>query len=329
MIPPDVALERFLQDKHRRGEENYAHILGRVPTENFAPDNLRRWLVEWMNRQLSDLVFNSIGSVELPPLHFDLVCVQGKVADAHVFETEEFAFIVVTEPLIDEMFALATRFVRQNRYLFSLQIAPEANPVDIVHFFVFLQFCFVTSHEYSHLVRRHLEDNQPHAAEIGEALTQTQELDADGYAIYHDLTYLFNGAGRLIAATWLKISNPRVLNTSILDCFLYSLLIQFCARWTGRIQRHSELSAEHPPPPVRIEYALLFVEMWSREVGGMSTEWMTAKNLGNYFSAAANLFAVDLKKSWDERVGWLRGDESEPYRSHIRTALNRVRTGQG
>ena len=255
MTPPDIALERLLQEKHRRGEEEYAHILGRVPVENLAPDHLHRWLVEWMNRQLSDIGVNSTGGVELPPLHFDLVRVQGKVAAAHVFETDEFAFIVVTEPMVDEMFALATEFVRQNGYLFSLQIASDAIPVDIAHFLVFLQFCFVTSHEYSHLVRRHLEAHQPHAAEIGDALTQTQELDADGYGIYHDLSYLFNGAGRLITANWLKISNPKVLNNSILDCFLYALMIQLCARWARRIQVHSDLSAEHPPPPVRIEYA--------------------------------------------------------------------------
>ena len=106
-------------------------------------------------------------------------------------------------------------------------------------------------------------------------------------------------------------------------------MIQFCARWAGRIQVHSDLSAEHPPPPVRIEYALLFVEMWCREVGGMSTEWMTPDNLQNYFAAAANLFSVDLKRSWNELIGWLKSEESEEYRSKIRTALNRVRTGQG
>ena len=57
-----------------------------------------------------------------------------------------------------------------------------------------MQFSFVTSHEYSRLVRRHLEDHQPHAAALGESLRQMQEFDADGYGIYHELAYFFDGA---------------------------------------------------------------------------------------------------------------------------------------
>lgn len=282
-----------------------------------------------MNKQLSDIGVNSTGGVELPPLHFDLVRVQGNVDAAHVFESDEFGFIVVTEPMVDEMFALATRFINQNRHLFLLQIAPDATSVDIAHFFVFLQFCFVTSHEYSHLTRRHLQAHQPHAAEVGEVLTQTQELDADGYGIYHDLTYMFHGGGRQIAGTWLKISTAKVLDTSILDCFLYALMIQFCARWAGKVQLHSDLAAEHPPIPVRIEFAWRFIEMWCREVGGFSTGWMTGENLRKYFDAAASLFPTELKASWNQLIGWLKGSDSEEYRLRIQSALHRIRTGQG
>ena len=183
MPSPEIALERLIQEKQRRGEQAYAHILGRVPVEDLPSNHLHRWLVDWMNRQLSDIGVNSTAGKDLPPLHFDLVRVTGKIAAAHVFETEEFGFIVVTLPMVDEMLAFSTRLVTQNRAFMGLQIAPDAKLVDIAHFFVFLQFCFVTSHEYSHLVRRHLEANPPHAAAIGPALSQTQELDADGYGI--------------------------------------------------------------------------------------------------------------------------------------------------
>ena len=55
---------------------------------------------------------------------------------------------------------------------------------------------------------------------------------------------------------------------------------------------------------------------------------MTAAYLANYFEMAARLFRVELKKSWNELIKWLKGAESEQYRSRIRTALNRIRTGQ-
>jgi hypothetical protein len=42
--------------------------------------------------------------------------------------------------------------------------------------------------------------------------------------------------------------------------FLLSIMIQFCARWAGRIQVDSDLAADYPPLLLRIEYALLFIE---------------------------------------------------------------------
>lgn len=329
MPPPEVALERSLHEKQCRGEKAYAHILGRVTVEDLQPNHFHRWLVEWMNLQLSDIGANSTGGQVLPPLHFDLVRVRDNVAAAHLFETEEFVFVVVTQPMVDEMLTLSLRLVDQNRAFMSLQIAPSATLHDIAHFLVLLQFCFVTSHEYSHLVRRHLEDDQPHAAEIGESLRQTQELDADGYGIYHELAYFFNGAGRQFVSQSLKISNPSALENSILSCFLLAMMIQFCARWAGKFQMDSDLGVEHPPPPMRIKYAILFVEMWCREVGGISTTWMTDGTLRDYFGAAARLFPAELKTSWDHLMWWLKSPESEQYRVRIQSGLDRLRTGTG
>jgi hypothetical protein len=328
MSTPETALERYLQEKHRRGERRFAHIVGRVPVEDLPENDLHRWLVDWMNRQLTDLGINSTGGTVLPPLHFDLVRVRENVSIAHVFQTDEFAFIVVSEPMVDEMLRLSSDVVNQNGFFIRQQIAPLGALDDIAQLFVFLQFCFVTSHEYSHLVRQHLEDHQPHAIEIGEALPQIQELDADGLGIYLDLTYLFRGQGKQLASQRLRISNPEALEKSILDCFLLSIMIQFCARWAGRIQVDSDFSVDHPPPPVRIEYALLFIEMWCREVGEISTAWTTDGTIQKYFAAAARLFPADLKTSWNDQIQWLKGQKSEDYRARIRAYLNRVRTGQ-
>ena len=44
-------------------------------------------------------------------------------------------------------------------------------------------------------------------------------------------------------------------------------MVQFCARWAGKIQIESDDRAEHPPLPIRIQYSILFAEMWCREVG--------------------------------------------------------------
>jgi hypothetical protein len=270
---------------------------------------------------------NSTGGLTLPPFHFDFVRVDPKnpIAGAHAFETEEFGFIVMTEPMVDEMRRLSSSLVERNRALMHLQIAPAASALEIAQLLLFIQFCFVASHEYSHLVRRHLDDDQPLATEIGESLFQTQELEADGYAIYHLLEHFFHGGGRQAISQTLRIGSEAALENSILSCFLLSTMVQFCARWAGKVQVESDVRKEHPPLPVRIDYSILFVEMWCREVGGISTSWMTDGTLKEYFAVAARLFAAEMKTSWDAQMSWLRSPQSEQYRAEIQRGLDRLR----
>jgi hypothetical protein len=164
--------------------------------------------------------------------------------------------------MFDEMLTLSRQLVNQNWAFMTLQIAPAATSREIAQLLLLMQFSLVTSHEYSHLVRQHLADHQPHAA-LGESLCQTQEFDADGYAIYHELSYFFNGAGRQWASQWLSVSRDRALDNSILSCFLLSLMLQFCARWAGKIQVETDLRAEHPPLAIRIQYAILLLKLVS------------------------------------------------------------------
>ena len=71
MSMAEIALERCLQEKHRRGDRNFAHIVGRVPVEDLAKIHLQRSLVEWMSRQLRDIGVNSTGGTVLLRLHIE------------------------------------------------------------------------------------------------------------------------------------------------------------------------------------------------------------------------------------------------------------------
>ena len=328
VIPPEIAFQRFLHEKRERGEKKYEHISGRIAVEDLAPEHLYRWIADWMNLQLSDIGVTSTGGVVLPPLHFELVAVNNDVAAAHTFETEEWGFIVMTQPMFDEILLLSRLVVDRNPVFFRLQIAPSAGTDGVAQLLLMMQFCFVSAHEYSHLVRQHLEDHPPHAEAVGQALSQAQELDADGYGIYHDLPYFFSGGGRLLASRFLKLSSAKPLENSILSCFLLAGMIQFCARWAGKIQIESDLGAEHPPIPVRINYMTLFVEMWCREVGGQPTTWTTDGTSKSYFAAAAGLFPPEMKTAWDQQIAWLKSPSSDNYRAEIRKGIDRLRTGK-
>jgi hypothetical protein len=67
-------------------------------SKSWRPINLYRWFADWMNQQLSDIGVNSTGGIELPPLRYETVRVRGGEAHAHVFEADEYSFIVVTQP---------------------------------------------------------------------------------------------------------------------------------------------------------------------------------------------------------------------------------------
>ena len=273
MIQPEIAFNRFIFEKRGR-DRKYAHIGDRIAIEELPPNNPYRWFADWMNHQLSDVGITSTAGAVIPTLHFELVHAEDHVKTAHMFEAGELGFVVMTQPMFDEMLMLSDRFVDQNLALTQLQLAPSAPPREVAQQLLLMQFSLVTSHEYSHLIRGHLKQDQPQASAVGESLVQAQEFDADGLGIYHQLTYFFKGGGKQFASQWLHISREKALENSILSCFLISIMIQFCARWAGKTQVVVDVLAEHPPQPMRIEHAILVTEMWCREVGAISTSWV-------------------------------------------------------
>jgi len=326
MTPPEVAFQRFLNERHARGEKKYAHIIGRIAVEDLNPDHLYRWFSDWMNHQLSDVGVKSTGGVALPLLRFELATVRNDEAAAHIFETEEYGFVVLTQPMFDEMLELSRRVVNNAWAFMTLQIAPLAKPEEIAQLLLLMQFSFVNAHEYSHLVRQHLAAQPPHAVVLGESLSQAQEFDADGYAIYHELTYLFHGGGKQLAAGLLRISSDKALEAALTSLFLISTMLQFCARWAGKIQIESDLSAEHPPVPMRIQRAIQIAEMWFREVGRKSTSWLAEDILKQHFDIAAAIFPSGMKASWGPQIAWLKSTESEEYREQLRRGAEQLRT---
>jgi hypothetical protein len=177
-------------------------------------------------------------------------------------------------------------------------------------------------------VRQHLQSSPPHAHSLGSSLRQAQELDADGYGIFHHLKYFLNGDGRMLTSQMLKISSSKHLENSVLSAFLLAGMVQFCARWAGKVQVEADFGAEHPPHPLRIKHMLLITEMWCREVGCLSTEWNTDGTAADYFSAAARLFPAELKTTWDDQISWLRSTRSYQYRTKIGSSVELLRTGK-
>jgi hypothetical protein len=328
VIQPEIAFQRFLNERHNRRAKVYEHFIERVPVEDLPPEHLHRWIVDWANHQLSNIGVNSTGGVALPPLHFELVHVDNDMASAHTFEADEWDFIIMTRPMLDEMLGLSRQLVDGNPKFMAMQLAPLASRREISQLLLVMQFCLVLSHEYSHLARQHLDSDPPHGEALGHSLPQVQELDADGFGIYHHLAYFFHGDGRTLISQMLKISSAKHLQNSTLSAFLLAGMTQFCARWAGKVQVDADFGAKYPLHAVRIQHMILIAELWCKEVGMMSTEWMTDGTVEDYFSAASRLFPYKSKAGWDQQVSWLRSSWSERYRAEIRSGAELLRTGE-
>jgi hypothetical protein len=80
---------------------------------------------------------NASGGVEHPPFHFDYIEVRRDTKNAHAFQYEGFAFIVVTLPLVELLWDLSQRLSRSEFILQMLGIDRDAVRLEGLHALLF------------------------------------------------------------------------------------------------------------------------------------------------------------------------------------------------
>src|ERR1035441_10397244 len=203
MTPPEVILDRFVRTRlcHNPGCRGY---IGKLDIDRVQSPSFRAFLYlvqETMNEALRQEGVNASGGVVHRPFHFDYLDVADASANAHAFQHEDSAFIVVTLPMVELVWRLTHALSRSPRIRQLLSAAPDSLDADSLQGLLFqIQLNFLVSHEYTHHVHGHCVD-APGAmaglwteflgdAKNGNLKAQAQELDADGYAIYLALAHL-------------------------------------------------------------------------------------------------------------------------------------------
>jgi hypothetical protein len=314
MIPPEIILDRLVrtQLRHEKGFENYIGKLDLESVESLSFRSLLSLVQDTMNEALRSEGVNASGGVEHPPFHFDYLKVQGGVKNAHAFQYGSFAFIVVTLPLVELLWNLSYRLSTLPRFWQILKLSrAELKMEELTGLLFQIQLIFLISHEYTHHVHEHCVESKSatnglwnefwsEAAE-GTIQSQAQELVADGYAISLGLNYLLREERRRSALALLCHANASNLEGDeiLLSCFFVALMAFLCELWRGGTDVTSLDTLTHPPPPVRIKYAVQVAEMWSSQNESLPRSWFEPARFQELFSVAADVIDSSAKGGWD------------------------------
>jgi hypothetical protein len=340
MVPPEVILDRFVRTQlcNQAGLSGYIGKLDIETVESHSFRSLLYLVQDTMNEALRLEGVNASGGVEHSPFHFDYLDVSAGITNAHAFEHGGFAFIAVTLPMVELVWHLSHRLSRSPRVCQLLNSSPAALDPDALQGLLSqLQLNFLVSHEYTHHVHRHCVESEAGVKGLwteflrdetgGTINSQAQELDADGYAIYLVLSHLLRGERRESALAVLGGTHKTGLDGDelLLTCFFLALLAFFCAFWRGGVDLTTIYRFRHPPPPVRIKYAIQVTDMWSGQNESVPRSWFVPARLQALFGAAADVISRTARSEWDAQMSFLRAADGTRYDGQLFERFEAIR----
>jgi hypothetical protein len=341
---PDVVLHRLVTSHSAPGQQFEGYI-GKLDLDTVEPESLRdflKLLQQNTNAALRLEGFNASGGAEHPPYHFDFLEVSGGIANAHAFQHDDFAFIVMTLPLVELLLNLSFALSDSPlvRRLLGIGLAPINE--DRVHHTLFqLQFDFLLGHEYTHHVHGHCSPNPSGSLSVwteflrdgenGSLEQQAQELDADGYSSYLLLANLLHDENRY-AGVLQAMGHPEQRSAAsdelLLTAFFVVVLNIFCAFWVKRTEVASFYKLVHPPPPVRINSIIRVAQMYAGQNGPVPDTWFHPSRFTELFRTAAATIPGSGRQTWDSQIALLRTPEGERYSQELSDVFEAARKGR-
>ena len=298
---PDVILHHLITSLNGPGQEFEGYV-GKLDLDKVEPESFRD-LLKFRQQNTSAALslegYNASGGTEHPPYYCDFLEVTRGIANAHAFQHDGFAFIVMTQPLVELLLNLTFDLSQSPpvRQLLGISAAPVDR--DGIHLALFrLQFDFLLGHEYTHHVHRHCAPEQTLAVrteflkeeEDGSLERQAQEIDADGYSSYLVLANLLQDENRCTSvleglghAAHRSTASDELLFTA----FFVVVLNVFCAFWRKRTEVAALYKLVHPPPPVRINNIIQVAQMFAGQNGPVADTWFQPSRFTELFRTAA------------------------------------------
>ncbi len=331
MNHPEVVLHRLVTS-HNGPKQQFEGYIGKLDLDKVEPESLRnlwKFLQQNANEALRLEGINASGGTEHPPYHFDFLEVSGSIANAHAFQQDSFAFIVMTIPLVELLLNLSLALSQSPlvRQLLGIGSAPLNQ--DPFRFTLFqLQFNFLLGHEYTHHVHRHCEPRPTGSLSVwteflkdedsGSLEQQAQELDADGYSSYLLLANLLqdeNCYASVLEAMGHAAHRTAASDELLFTMFFVFVLNVFCAFWRKRTEVAGLYQLVHPPPPVRINNIIQVAQMYAGQDDPVASTWFRSSRFTELFriAAAAIPGSGSDRQTWDGQMALLRSPEGERY----------------
>ena len=111
----------------------------------------------------------------------------------------------------------------------------------------------------------------------------------------------------------------------LLACFFLAVLAFFSAFWRGDIDMASIYKFRHPPPPVRIKYAIQVAEMWCGLNGSVPQSWFSPARFQELFHAAVEVIGETVRRTWDAQMSFLRSEDGVQYDQQLFERFEAVR----
>jgi hypothetical protein len=340
MPPPEVILDRWVKERGSRHESGFSGYLGTLDIERVESPSFRSFLYlirDAMNEALRLEGPNASGGVEHPPFHFDFVDVSDGIKNAHAFQDAGLSFIAVTLPMVELIWDVSHRLSRSPLILELLNLGPEVNRDAFQGLLFQIQLNFLVSHEYTHHIHGHVLEHTRGETDVwsefsnqttsGNLQSQAQELDADGYAEFLVLAHLLRGERRSTAlAQCGRVELQGVDGDELLlTCFFLSLLAFFVSFWRGPIDTASIYDLQHPPPPVRITYAIRAAEMWCSQNRSVPQTWFNSARFRELFGAATETVGGTTREAWEIQVAFFSSADGAEYDRRLLERFESVR----
>lgn len=203
MLPPEVILDRFIRTQ-LRGIPGCSGYLGKVALEGIGSESFRAFLdliQQKMNEAIQLEGVNASGGVQHPPFHFDYVNVSDGTKNAHAFQYEGYAFIVITLPMIEVIWHLSLDLSNSPLIVDLLHLNSEAFNREALQGLLFqIHLFFLVAHEYTHHIHQHTV-----ARQIGFSGVWT-EFTPDEVSLGSHFAGSRTGCGRLCRLHCLSVS---------------------------------------------------------------------------------------------------------------------------
>jgi hypothetical protein len=116
--------------------------------------------------------------------------------------------------------------------------------------------------------------------------------------------------------------------TYSLTCFFLTAMAFFCNLSHGDANTTSVYQLTHPPPPVRIKYAINVAEMWCTQNGFDMVSSFSVARLQRLFNAAADIVGETTKGARNALIEFLRGPDGVEYDRQLFEKFESIRKNQ-